>query len=187
MPEHRVAASVACLLALLTPNLEARDVAVPVSALRPGDTVRFVLGSGQGRRRAVVLETTEGGLLLDTSRAGAQGAQQTLQVRMDDLVSLEVARGRRRHIIAGAAWGALAGGAGALWVGATRFRGDCDGPCGGYHAAFVLFYGAAGALVGTLVGAAIETDRFERVGLTKARLSVRPAGGGFAASLTLRF
>lgn len=127
-----------------------------------------------GRLVGVVANSDANSLVIQTSPRGG-----VTRVPRDDVVSLEVSRGLRRHTVRGLVGGAVA------WVAVV-----------GLHAAFgaldesgvgePLFIGgmvAAGGLVGTL----IKAERWERVSASGVSVRLSPRRWGVQAEVVLRF
>ncbi len=111
----------------------------------------------------------------------------TLQVALMNVTRLDVYMGRKGH----AGTGAVVGG---LVVGvplAILLAASCDGfictPASG-AAVGLLVVSAVGAFVGAIVGAPINTDRWEEVPLDQLRVSFVPQRDGrFGLGLSVRF
>lgn len=167
--------------------------AVPAAAqtrapLSTGDTVRFTQ-AGAGRFRATVLEVQPGALVV---RVG-EGAPR--QIVLSGLERLEVARGRRGHVLQGAAIGFLPGFAFGAYAGNVLGCDDQGPDCTNVGAAVAtgLMAGGVTAVAGGLVGLAIRGDRWEKVALPAGRTgpqiggAVVPVPRGVAGRLTLSF
>lgn len=97
---------------------------------------------------------------------------------------VERSAGYRRHTLLGLGLGTLVGlGAGALLYSGCTTGGEDDGLCGFY------FLGAvpAGAVVGTVAGALIRTERWEAVPAPATTLHVWPRPGRTTVALTVPF
>ena len=123
-----------------------------VKALSMGREVRIVAGS-----RTIsgpVQSVTDDSLVVNSGKGQEMFTRQEVT-----RVSVRTPGRRGRHVLIGAVIGGAAGAAlGGVVAGA------CSGSiCGGYGPAVVGGYGGAGALVGTLVGAAIPTGGWREV------------------------
>lgn len=159
-------------LTLLAVALFASDVTaqtapvnrVPVLQPSPGERVRVNYGA---EGSAVVQGTW---VAMDPYGVRLLAApQDTVQVALDRLVSLERSTGTQRHTGVGLLLGALVGG----MVGFLAAPEDEAAESWGMGTYSRMYYGGVGALIGGLaggvIGASIKTDRWEVVPL-------RPAG-----------
>ena len=144
--------------------------------VRAGDRIRYRI-DGDARTTARVIETGEDWLRVNDGSGTLQ------RIEKAELSSLEVARGKRRHTVAGAVIGGLAGiglgyGLNALMCEAS----ECEN--GRERAILAMGSLALGGLAGTL----ITTDRWEEVPPSRVRFGLAPArGGGLQATVRLSF
>ena len=106
------------------------------------------------------------------------------------MTRLDVHRGRHGHPWLGAGIGFLAGAAtGAVFGSALCKETDCtEEDKGDVVVASAAIFGAGGALLGALFGAAFQTDRWEEVPLDQLRVSFVPQRDGrFALGLSVEF
>ncbi|HET8648198.1 MAG TPA: hypothetical protein VFO85_22065 [Vicinamibacteria bacterium] len=177
------------LLATLLPGAaRAQEGAGGVSG---GDKVRLTWAGQDGSRLvATVLETGPGALVVRP-----RGGGPPLQVELDRLQRLEVARGRRGHFKEGALIGFLPGFAFGAHVGNVLGCDDQGSDCTAIDAALVVgaITGSITAVAGGLVGLAIRSDRWKELPVPGARGRARlgaalvPLRGGAAAGVTLSF
>jgi hypothetical protein len=170
------------LLAAAAP-VAARDTA----SVRAGDKVRLT-PSGVGRFKATVLEVQEDALVV---RVG-EGAPQ--RIALSGLQRLEVARGRRGHVLQGALIGFLPGFAFGAYAGNALGCDDQGPDCTDVGAAIAggLMCGGITAVAGGLVGLAVRGDRWEKMPLPARHganigAAVVPVPKGVGARLTLSF
>ena len=163
----------------------AQDSRHPVS----GDKVRLK-HPGSGRFAATVLEVHPDALVVRTTPDGPPQ-----RIALSGLRRLEVARGRRGHVLQGAAIGFLPGFVLGAYAG-NALGCDDQGPyCTDVAAAAAtgLMLGGITAVAGGLVGLAIRGDRWEKVELPAGRTgpqvgaALAPVPRGVAGRLTLSF
>jgi hypothetical protein len=122
----------------------------------------------------------------DTALTVAREGRDTTERKFarSEIATLEVARGKKSHWVAGSLVGLLGGVAltAAYCVHPSPFGGECSS--GDYVAVGALF-GGIGAASGALVGLLIRTDRWTAVPADRLNVSVSPVPG-HGLSLTLR-
>jgi hypothetical protein len=167
--------------------------AVPVAAQEPahvstGDKVRLT-PTGAGRFKATVLDVQPDALVV---RLG-EGAPR--RIALSGLSRLEVARGRRGHVLQGALIGFLPGFVLGAYAGNALGCDDQGADCTDVGAAVAggLMAGGVTALAGGLVGLAVRGDRWQKVELPAGRTAPKvaaalaPLPGGVGARITLSF
>jgi hypothetical protein len=115
-------------------------------------------------------------------------ADSAMALSISSVTRLDVYRGQKSNLLLGMGIGFVAGaGLGAL-VGAGM---DCEDVGFSDESACVALGGAAGAVVGLLVGTTagllIKSDRWEEVPLDQLRVSFVPGPDGFALGLSVAF
>lgn len=162
-----------------------QDPAVPVtetSALTPGARVRITVPSLRKHPLVGTLVGVEDDSL--TVQFGGRQNRKVQTVPRASITTLEVSRGRERHIGMGAMVGAMVGfvGVGALVVASGGSAGDD-------LAAAVMGVGAAvGAGLGAFGGAMMQTDRWQEVQPGSVQIGVGPTrGGGVEVQVRLAF
>lgn len=166
--------------------------AVPAAAqtatVAAGDKVRVTAASASGRFKATVLEVRPDALVV---RIG-EGAPQ--RIDLSGVQRLEVARGRRGHVLQGALIGFLPGFAFGAYAGNVLGCDDQGPDCTDVGAAVAggLMVGGITAVAGGLVGLAVRSDRWEKVALAGGRgpkigAAVAPLPKGVGARLTVSF
>jgi hypothetical protein len=112
-------------------------------------------------------------------------ADSTLHCPVEFVSELEVYRGRKSNSLLGAVIGA---GAGLVWA-TYRATEECPGPlCEEQIALGSMFCAGGGAIIGSLIGLAIRTDRWEEVPLSRLRVSLAPQRNGrLGFGLEVRF
>lgn len=168
-------------------------LAAPVSAEPSASNGRVIVAGDKVRLRAVGLDgkrlEAEVVNMDDTSLLLRSGKGREVRIPWDSIApsSLEVANGRRGHAGNGAVVGGLVMLLPAAYLGAmSDFQ--CDSSCGQGAPVFALT-ALIGAGVGALFGAAVRTDRWQRVETPHRRLSfgIAPVPRGGQASLSVRF
>jgi hypothetical protein len=167
--------------------------AVPAAAqdspsVATGDKVRLT-PSGAGRFQATVLEVQPDALVV---RLGSGVPQ---RIPTSGLKRLEVARGRRGHVLQGALIGFVPGFAFGAYAGRALDCSDQGSDCTELDAAVAtgLMLGGLSAAVGGLVGLAVRGDRWQKVELSASRPGPRigaalaPVPRGMGARVTLSF
>ncbi len=111
----------------------------------------------------------------------------TLAVALTNLTRLGVYMGRKGHAVTGAVVGGLVVVVPLAIL--VALCGDSFGfPSGGEAVEGLFFWGAAGAFVGVLIGAATRTDRWEEIPLDQLRVSFGPQRDGrFGFGASVRF
>ena len=152
-----------------------------------GDKVRLT-PAGSGHFQATVLEVEPDALVVRI------GSGQPQRIPTSGLKRLEVARGRKGHVLQGALIGFVPGFAFGAYIGHVI---GCDeqGPnCTDIGAAVGagLILGGISAAAGGLVGLAVRGDRWQRVDLPAGRgpqvgAALAPVPKGVGARLTLSF
>ena len=117
---------------------------------------------------------------------GADGSSDSWLVGRDEIDKLEVSRGMKSNWKTGMWIGTLGGGAIGALVGAAGCeegfigRDDC-----------IAALGLAGMLIGmplgTITGALIKTERWEKVPMEAVRVSVVSRGGGVAVRVSIAY
>ena len=161
----------------------------PPPAVEAGMRVRFSRQcepqhTGLARCRRVegtVVRLTADSILL---RVGEPGEQ--LAVPHSSVIQLEVSRGHKSRLQAGAVTGVLVGALAGGLVGAASYEPVC--PVGTWYCfdpwpgrGFItgaLVGGLAGGLVGGIIGAIIKVERWKAVRLGSSRMYVASHGGG---------
>ena len=173
------------LLVLLAAAVPA--AAGDVASVALGDKVRLT-HPGAGRFQATVLDVQPGALVV---RVG-EGAPR--RIELSGLQRLEVARGRRGHVLQGALIGFLPGFLFGAYAGNALGCDDQGPDCTDVGAAVAvgLMCGGITAVAGGLVGLAVRGDRWEKVALPGARAprigaAVVPVPKGVGAGVTLSF
>ncbi len=117
---------------------------------------------------------------------GADGSSDTWLVSADEIERLEVSRGMKSNWKTGSWVGTLGGGAIGLLAGAAACEDSLFSKEG-----CVAMSATAGMLVGipigTVVGALIKTERWEKVPMDIVRVSVVPRGGGVTVGISIAY
>jgi hypothetical protein len=184
------------------------SVVIPFASLRaqqsatPGDRVRIsechirTLRSGTLRNECERHVGTLSALTAQIVTLRMEDTATEFTVPLDSVIKLEVHRGQRRHAGRGALIGSIVGVTTGVIVGAVvaSAPATCEDlgwsePCGAQLAlAGGLFLGASGALVGTVVGALIRTDRWQEVPLDRLSVGLAPQRDGrFALAMSVSF
>jgi len=101
------------------------------------------------------------------------------RVMIDSVADCQRWVGRKRHTVLGLAIGAGVGFAtGAIVTSLDHPQDNFTFNEGDANAYFVLFCTGAGALLGTLTGALIKSDRWQYVPVERLRLGIREYGSG---------
>jgi hypothetical protein len=114
-----------------------------------------------------------------------EGQLQSWTVPIASVTRLEVGRGRKSNSY----WGAVIGaGAGLVWA-TFRAIEECPGPlCEEQVALGSMLCTGGGAIIGSVIGLAIRTDRWEEVPLERLRVtSMVTPDGRFGLAASLRF
>jgi hypothetical protein len=167
--------------------------ATPIAPPAPGERVRYSVSDQTHPTAATVVDAGEGWMVVRPDRG------REVRVATDGLTRLEVARGRRSRAAEGAGLGFLTGAAVGGVLGLTacidaapsdRFGFSTQNDyCSSGNAGLGLVvggvFGAGGAALGALVGAAIKTDHWRRVPThpVTTSLSVAPTRGGAAMAI----
>jgi hypothetical protein len=172
---RKLVLSLACCVCLAAPAIA--DEAVPLSA---GTRVRVTAPELLSRRVTGTLAAAgEREIVL------ALSSTERRTIPRSTVTRLEWSRGRHGHALAGAAVGALLGGAFAAVASGLA----CDVEiCEGSPASAFLVCAGLGALPGAGIGALVRTERWVDAPGGRVRVSVAPTHGrGVAASLSLQF
>jgi hypothetical protein len=176
--------AMALLLALTAAPARAEDGG---TTLATGDKVRLT-PAGASRFKATVLEVQPDALIV---RVGAGEPQ---RIALSGLKRLEVARGRKGHVLQGAFIGFLPGFVLGAYAGNVIGCDDQGPDCTDVGAAVAtgLMLGGISAAAGGLVGLAVRGDRWEKVELasgagTRVGAAVVPVPRGVGARITLSF
>jgi hypothetical protein len=162
---------------------ESSDIAV-------GDKVRISAPEISPYRLVGILtETSE-----DTYVLSVEGRTEPMRLPLGSMQRVEVSRGKKSMSRTLGQVGALAGIATGAVLGYRENEDvDCTGneDCRAYKRMTVfwgaMLSGAAGGILGRLVGLAIRLDRWEEVPLDELRIEPTLAAGGFGMSVSLRF
>jgi hypothetical protein len=190
-PVTRSLVGAALLAAALVPGSATAQDASPAgaaSAVAPGARVRVTSPGGEPRVGTLVALTPD--TLVARWAAGDSGA-----VALAQVTGLEVSRGLRARPWQGAGYGLLTGAGIGGVIGLVSYRGcggrdNCieSGNAGTNAAAAALVIGAAGALVGGVVGALSRSEAWQPVAAgRRVRLAAPPAGRGVVAGAALAF
>lgn len=166
----------AMLELLALPDARAQEPPVLV----PGTRARITESGERSARRGTIVTSGP-----DTVTMRLDWSEKTIALSRAAITRVEVSQGLHGHTAAGIGIGFLAG----FGVGAVVGYNSC-GSCGGEEGpaldalAWGGILGAAGMLVGGVVGAHYKTDRWEEVPPTRWRLGAVPARGGVAIALS---
>jgi hypothetical protein len=172
------------VLVLAAATAAAADEAAAVAA---GDKVRLAPAGGR-RFSAVVVEAEGDTLMVRTSPDGPP-----TRVPLAGLRRLEVARGRRGHVLQGTLIGFVPGFLFGAYVGNVLGCDDQGPHCSDPGAALAggAMVGGITAVAGGLVGLAVRGDRWQDVAVARPRarvgVSVLPVPGGRGARIGLSF
>jgi len=158
-------ALIACLLLAISREAAAQNKGLP----SPGERIRVTDASGAGHRivgSVVRSDADTVGIATDSGRVVA--------IAGHSLSRYEVSRGMRSGFGRGLGLGALVGAVGGSLIGMAAADNDgfCNSACGLVGGA--VLFGAAGAVVGGIVGASSHYEKWEKVDRTGPGLVVRP-------------
>jgi len=180
------AVRIAALLAILASNV-AVDLAAQQTApaLKLGDRVRVLVPTTEEPYLGTIQALGSDTLLL-----AIEGDRDPLVLSLADMTSLELSRGVKSRWATGAALGAGT-------LGLIGFAVDCTtsdeesmvwgGGCG--DGKYTLILGAAGAVIGGLIGSTVKVERWEEIPLDVLRIeasAVSPDGVSVSVSLRLQ-
>ena len=117
---------------------------------------------------------------------------ESTECSLASVTHLDVSRGQRSHALLGAGIGFAAGTLGTvIYCSGNRNEFSDEGKCEVLGRDFTLLatglVGAAGGIVGVIMGYVIKTDRWEEVPLDQLRVSLAPRrDGGFAIGFSVR-
>jgi hypothetical protein len=153
------------------------------SPLKPGDRVRVRASTIPTEAVGEVVEAAPNVLTIRLP-----DRPDTIEVPIAAVTRLQRSLGTHKDIGKSALIGGLIGaGAGVAFVAFASGSEGCEGPCGFWALVFGAVGGGAGALVGTGVGAARKTERWERIPVGRVGLSVVPERRGGGVALSVRF
>lgn len=169
------------LLLLLAPNL---GVAQTPGTLVEGQRVRVAFRCKLARDQVVecrdsgpprVVTGHLQGLTSDTLRLRAQSSEAELAIPTSSVAQLWLADGRRRHFWAGAGIGFLAGAVIGGVIGSTQdFCFPFEFSCSPATLLGVITYAPLGFLLGGVVGASVQSDRWRPLPVNCLGMSVEP-------------
>jgi hypothetical protein len=180
MNRKLAAVSLAILAAL--PSREVLAAEPP--ALEPGRLVRiWTAGLSKPEFEGIVVSLDDSSITLDVARLHTRTT-----VLRDRIAALDVSAGPRsgaRQALAGTLVGAVAGAA----TGLILASGEPDDFFQVTDEVYAVLYGALGALVGLLVGAALPAgQKWKKVPAERFKLSLSlPRGGGVGAKVSFGF
>ena len=166
-------------------------VGVPVvaGAQTPGTTVQ---AGDRVRVRASTMPAEAVGEVVDAQpdvlRIRVADKVESIDVPRSSITHLQRSLGMRRNTGKGAGVGALIGaGAGVVFVVAASGGGGCEGPCSGWALVFGAAGAGAGAILGTAIGAAQKTERWQPIPVGRAAVGIHVVphrrGAGLALSV----
>ena len=183
MRKHSVALLLMSTVAMSAPTAAEDRPAV----VGNGNKVR-VTPAGAGRFQATVLEVQPDALLVRV------GDGETRRIALSGLERLEVARGRKGHVLQGALIGFIPGFAFGAYAGNALGCDDQGPDCTdvGTAVGLGLMLGGISAVAGGLVGLAVRGDRWAKVARPdgpgpRVGAALVPVPKGLAARLTLSF
>ena len=158
-------ALVVCLSIALPRGATAQVNGLPA----PGERIRIADASGSGHRVVGSVVRSDADTIGLATESGS-----VVAIPGQSLSHYEVSRGMRSGFGRGLGLGALAGAIGGSLVGmaAASDDGFCNTACGLVGGA--VLFGAAGAVVGGIVGASSHYEKWEKVDRTGPGLVVRP-------------
>jgi hypothetical protein len=167
MPAIRtpITSLIVCLLVALPHAAAAQETGLP----SPGQRIRVADVSGSGHRVVGSVVRSDGDTIGIATDSGSVFA-----IPGHSLSRYEVSRGMRSGFGRGLGLGAMAGAIGGSLIGLAAANNDdfCNSACGLVGGA--VLFGAAGAVVGGIVGASSHYEKWEKVDRTGPRLVVRP-------------
>jgi hypothetical protein len=187
-----------CAISVVIPfaSLGAQQSALPGDRVRVSECHIRTLRSGTLRNECERHVGTLSVLTAQVVTLRMEGTATEFAVPLDSVIKLEVHRGRRARTGRGALIGSIVGVASGAIVGVAVAKGPstCEDlgwpePCGARLALTGgLLFGASGALVGTVIGALIKTDRWEEVPLDRLSVGLAPQRDGrFALAMSVSF
>jgi hypothetical protein len=110
-------------------------------------------------------------------------------IPLSSVSRIEVYRGRKHSPLPGMGTGLLIGAGIGLGIGVAAATENDNWVCDGAECIFggALGGGLWGVIIGGLFGAAFGQEQWDEVTLVGPRVSVQPAGGGFALAVSLGF
>lgn len=151
--------------------------------LEVGDRVRVLTSVSANAITGEVIGIGAEGLRLRSSDRSLP-----FEVPLASVTRLERSLGKRSNAGKGALLGTVAGvGIGAAIATKAYGGSDCDGPCTPYAVIVAAAVTGAGALLGTIGGALIRTERWESVSPGRVAVAVVPRRRAVAVAMAVRF
>lgn len=159
------------------------SLAGQVSAVAPGSRVRLRTGSSKLEGQVVRVDADF------VSLVPSVGTRGPIAIPAAQVQSVDVWRGRASQWRSGAEIGSFAGFVTASAVFAARMRHCVGAQCAksGRWVAYGAAGSLAGAIVGGLVGAVFQHDRWERISLGPAHPQIAVRAGGQGIAFSIRF